>query len=163
MTEPALQHTQLDGIKDYSAALDKLCGLAQRNLYFFEKNFDGMGFNSEVRFETLRNFLLSNPANRLYLLAHNTRYLSSQCARMTMLLTQFGHGVFIFQTPKNLLHLTEPFAVADESHYVRRFHFDDPRGIFAQDDPSNARALRSRYLEMWANSHPAVSATTLGL
>jgi len=163
MTEPALQHIQIDGIKDYSAALDTLCGLAQRNLYFFEKNYDSMGFNSEARYETLRNFLLSNSANRLYILAHDTRYLSSQCARMTMLLEQFGHGMFIFQTPKNLSHLTEPFAVADENHYVRRFHFDDPRGIFAQHDPSNARALRSRYLEMWANSHPAVSATTLGL
>ena len=159
----ALQHTHLDGIKDYSAALDTLCGLAQRDLYFFEKNFDGLGFDSEARYETLRRFLLSNPANRLYVLAHDTRYLSTRCARMTMLLKQFGHGMFIFQTPKHLQHLTEPFAVADDSHYVRRFHFDDPRGIFAQHDPSDAQALKSRFLEMWAHSHPATSATTLGL
>ncbi len=163
MSEPVAQHTQLDGIKDYSAALDSLCGLAQNNLYFFEKNFDGMGFNSEARYDTLRDFLLSNSSNRLYLLAHDTRYLASQCARITMLLEQFGHSMFIFQTPKNLQHLTEPFAIADDDHYVRRFHFDDPRGIFAQHDPSAARALKSRYLEMWASSHPAVYATTLGL
>ena len=159
----ALQHTQLDGTKDYNAALDTLCGLARHNLYFFEQNFDGLGFNSEVRYQTLRHFLLANPANRLQVLAHDTRYLSTQCARMTLLLKQFGHGMFIFQTPKNLRHLTEPFAVADDDHYVRRFHFDDPRGIFAQHDPSAARALKSRFLEMWASSHPATSATTLGL
>ena len=159
----ALQHTHLDGIKDYSAALDTLCGLAQHDLYFFEKNFDGLGFDSEARYETLRRFLLSNPANRLYVLAHDTRYLSTRCARMTMLLKQFGHGTFIFQTPKHLQHLTEPFAVADDSHYVRRFHFDDPRGIFAQHEPSDALALKSRFLEMWVHSHPATSATTLGL
>ncbi len=159
----ALQRIHLDGIKDYSAALDTLCDLAQHDLYFFEKNFDGLGFDSEARYETLRRFLLSNPANRLHVLAHDTRYLSTRCARMTMLLKQFGHGMFIFQTPKHLQHLTEPFSVADDSHYVKRFHFDDPRGIFAQHEPSDARALRSRFLEMWAHSHPASSVTTLGL
>lgn len=163
MAEQAMQHTQLDGISDYAAALDTLCGLAQHNLYFFDKSFEGTGFNSEARYETLRRFLLGNSANRLYILVHDTRYLATQCARMTMLLQQFGHGMFIFQTPKNLQHLTEPFSVADDDHYVRRFHFDDTRGILAQYDPSAAMALKSRYLEMWSSSHPAVAATTLGL
>lgn len=163
MNESGLQHTALDGVQDYSAALDALCGLAQRDLYLFEKNFDGIGFNSEARYETLRHFLLANSANRLYVLAHDTRYLASQCARMSMLLGQFGHSMHIYQTPKNLQHITEPFAVADTNHYVRRFHFDDPRGIYAQNDPSAARALQSRFMEMWASSHPAISATTLGL
>ena len=163
MSEAMLQHTKLDGIIDYSAALDSLCGLAQHNLYLFEKNFDGLGFNAEARYETLRQFLLSNPANRLYVLAHDTHYLATQCARMSMLLQQFGHGMFIHQTAKNLQHITAPFSVADDSYFVRRFHFDDPRGIFAQYDPSEARALKSRFLEMWESSHSAISPTTLGL
>lgn len=163
MSEATPQHTKLDGIKDYSAALDTLCSLAQRDLYLFEKNFDGLGFNSEARYTTLRKFLLTNPENRLHILAHDTRYLSSQCARMSMLLEQFGHGMFIYQTPPHLQHITAPFSIADNEHYVRRFHFDDPRGILAQHDPSEARALKSRFEEMWAESHPAVSATTLGL
>jgi hypothetical protein len=71
--------------------------------------------------------------------------------------------MFIYQTPKNLQHITEPFAIADDDHYIRRFHFDDPRGICAQSDPSNARALKSRFLEMWASSHSSASSTTLGL
>ena len=83
--------------------------------------------------------------------------------RMLMLLCQFGTSMFIYQTPKNLQHITEPFSVADESHYVRRFHFDDMRGILAQHDPEKARAMKSRFMEMWATSHPAVSTTRLGL
>jgi len=79
------------------------------------------------------------------------------------LLRQFSASMFIYQTPKNLQYISEPFSVADESHFVRRFHFDDPRGILAQNDPENARALKSRFMEMWASSHPAVSATKLGL
>jgi hypothetical protein len=163
MTDSTLQHTKLNGIVDYVAALDTLCSLAQRNLYLFEKDYDGMGFNTVARYEVLRNFLLANPAHRLFVLAHDTRHLSSFCPRMMMLLRQLGTSMSIYQTPKNLQHITEPFSVADESHYVRRFHFDDPRGILAQNDPEKARALQSRFMEMWASSHPAISTTKLGL
>ena len=162
MTE-LLQHTKLDGIEDYSAALDTLCKLAQRNLYLFEKDFDGLGYNSEARFTTLRNFLLVNPTHRLFVLAHDTHYLATLCPRMMLLLRQFGTNMFIHQTPKNLQHISEPFSVADDGHYVRRFHFDDPRGLLAQHDPEGARVLKSRFLEMWASSHPGVSATRMGL
>jgi hypothetical protein len=163
MMEDAPQHTTLNGTADYIAALDTLCGLAQRNLYIFEKDFDGIGFNSEARHETLRTFLLASPANRLHLLAHDTHYLVQRCPRMMMLLRQFAHNMYIYQTPQHLWHISEPFAVADELHFVRRFHFDDPRGILARDDPQGARTLHSRFTEMWLSSHPGASATTLGL
>lgn len=163
MNDGTLQHTKLDGIVDYVAALDTLCKLARHDLYIFEKNYDGMGFNTEARYTTLRNFLLANPAHRLFVLAHDTHYLSTLCPRMMMLLHQFGTSMFIYQTPKNMLHITEPFSVADNAHFVRRFHFDDSRGIFGQNDPENARVLKSRFMEMWVVSRPAVSATRLGL
>ena len=163
MSDDELQHIHLDGIADYTAALDTLCGLAGHNLYLFENDFDGLGFNAEARYETLRRFLLESPAHRLFVLAHDTRYLSTRCPRMMMLLSQFGVGMAIRQTPKSLQHITAPFSVADESHYVRRFHFDDPRGILARNDPENARALKSRFLEMWEGSHSTLTTTKLGL
>lgn len=163
MGDDTPQHTKLNGIADYTDALDTLCKLAQRNLYLFDKDFDGLGFETEARFEILRRFLLANPIHRLFVLVHDTRYLSTLCPRMMMLLQQFGNSMFIYQTPKNLQQITEPFAVADDSHYVRRFHFNDPRGIFAQHDPENARALKSRFMEMWSTSHQGVSSVKLGL
>lgn len=158
-----LQHTHLDGTADYIAALDTLCGLARKELLVFENNFEDIGFNSEARYDVLRTFLLASPGNRLHLLAHDTRPLSQRCPRLMMLLRQFGHNMHIYKTPKHLLHLTEPFAIADERHYVRRFHFDDPRGILARNDPAEARILKSQFTEMWTASHPSVSGTTLGL
>lgn len=163
MNEGTLQHTRLDGIVDYAAALDTVCKSARHELCLFEKNFDGLGFNSEARYTTLRNFLLANPSHRVFILAHDTHYLSALCPRMMMLLRQFGTSMFIHQTPIHLQYISEPFSVADEVNYVRRFHFDDPRGILGQNDPENARTLKSRFLEMWSASHTAVSATTLGL
>ncbi|MFZ5524049.1 MAG: hypothetical protein ACOY9D_08225 [Pseudomonadota bacterium] len=163
MSEYAIQHSKLDGINDYSDALDKLCKLAEHNLYLFEKNYDGMGFNSETRYSTLRNFLLSSPSHRLYVLAHDTRWLSTQCPRMMMLLRQFGASMFIHQTPKHLQNITEPFSIADDSSFVRRFHFDDPRGILGTNDPETARVLQSRFMEMWSASRQGISSTTSGL
>jgi hypothetical protein len=158
-----LLHTKLNGIVDYIAALDTLCKLAQHDLYLFEKDFDGLGYNSETRYATLRNFLLASPTHRLFVLMHDTHYLATLCPRMLMLLRQFSASMFIYQTPKNLQYISEPFSVADDAHSVRRFHFDDPRGILAQHDPENARTLKSRFLEMWASSRPALSPTKLGL
>lgn len=163
MDDGTLQHIRLDGIVDYTAALDTLCQLAQHKLCLFEKNYDNLGFNTEARYETLRNFLLANPMNRLFILAHDTHYLSTRCPRMNMLLRQFSGSMFIYQIPANFHQATEPFSIADDTHYVRRFHFDDPRGILAKHDPANARALQSRFMDMWSASHPAISATTLGL
>lgn len=158
-----LQHTQFDGADDYINALDTLCAQATHSLCIFEKDFEDIGFNSEQRYDTLRRFLLASPNNRLYLLAHDTHYLAQYCARMTMLLRQFSHSMFIYRTPQHLLHITEPFAVADETHYVRRFHFDDTRGILALNDPQGAIALHAQFMEMWAASRTGVSASTTGL
>jgi hypothetical protein len=159
----ALQHTSFDGNAEYTAALDTLCGQAQHNLYFFEKNFEDIGFNSEARYDTLRAFLLKSPINRLHLLAHDTDFLAQRCPRMMMLLRQFSHCMQIYRTPQHLQHISEPFAIADETHYVRRFHFDDMRGILALNDPQGALTLHAQFIEMWTSARPGVSATTLGL
>lgn len=163
METSGTQHTAIDGNRDYQHALDTLCGLAQHTLCCFDQNFDGSGFDSLTRYETLRHFLLSSPNNRLYLLAHDSHYLATRCARITLLLGQFGHNMAIRQTPQTLRHLTEPFSVADATHCLRRFHFDTPRGQLATHDPAQAGAWHARFMEMWAESHSTLAATRLGL
>ncbi|HUX92130.1 MAG TPA: hypothetical protein VMV48_15690 [Gallionellaceae bacterium] len=163
MSDDTLQRIELTGSADYIAALNTICGLAKRSLCVFEKDYVNIGFNCEARFEQLRGFLLDNPDNRLQLLAHDTRPISQNCPRLMTLLRQFSHNMFIYQTPRNLQHLTAPFAVADGSHYVRRFHFDDSRGILARNDGEKARLMKSRFSEMWAASHPGASTSTFSL
>ena len=158
-----LQHTVLNSMAEYITALDTLCGLAQRNLLIFDKNFEDIGLNTLTREATLRRFLLTNPVNRLHLLTHDARSAVQYCPRLMSLLRQFSHSMHIYQTPKHLIHLSEPFAVADETHYARRFHFNEARGLLAQHDPEKARSLKSQFDEMWAASRPAMTATTLGL
>jgi hypothetical protein len=163
MSEAELIHKPLEGVAEYVAALDEICGLAQQSLYIFENDFDSLGFDSEFRYNTLRRFLLTSPFVCLHLLAHDTEPLARFCPRIMMLLRQFSHLMRIYQTPTNLRHLTAPFAVADSQHLVRRFHFNDTRGIFVQNDPQESSVLKSRFEEIWVSSHPGVSGTTLGL
>lgn len=163
MNEDALQHVKLSGSAEYIAALDTICGSARHNLVIFEKDFVNIGFESTVRFEMLRNLLLANPNNRVQLLAHDTRPMSQYCPRLMMLLRQFGHNMFIYQTPKHLQHVTEPFAVVDDSQFLRRFHFDDTRGLLGRNDVEMARLLKSRFTEMWQASQPSSSTSTFSL
>ena len=57
----------------------------------------------------------------------------------------------------------DPFCVIDGSHYVRRFHYNSGRGIFAVNDPDRASELVQRFDEIWSASQPAVTGTVLGL
>jgi hypothetical protein len=163
MSEGELQHTTFDSAKEYIAALDTICGLAQYSLNIFEKNFADIGFNSEARYETLRHFLLTDSRAELRLLAHDIQHIAGYCPRLMLLLKQYNHRMHIFRTPPHLRSLTEPFAVADDLHFVRRFHFDYTRGILAKFDPAGAGMLKSQFKEMWQSSHSGVAATTIGL
>ncbi|MFA5371026.1 MAG: hypothetical protein WC053_01085 [Sideroxydans sp.] len=163
MNEDTLQHTSFDGVTDYVAALDRICAAAQRSLVIFEKDFSDIGFNSESRYDTLHHFLLANSNNSLHLLAHDTQHLLRFCPRMMMLLREFSHSMAIYQTPPHMQSVTEPFAVADNHHFVRRYHFDDTRGLLAENDPEGAHELNSRFNEMWLASHAGATPTRLGL
>jgi len=163
MSDTPLQHALFDGVADYVAALNTVCSLAQRTLHIFDKDYAESGFASEVRYDVLRHFLLRSPHNRLQLLAHDPQHLVRYCPRMMTLLREFSHSMAIHQTPTHLHGVTEPFAVADEQHYVRRYHFDDARGLLAQNDPEGARILNGRFQEMWLSSHAGATPTRLGL
>ncbi len=163
MNDDSQQHTTFDGVADYIAALDNVCGMAQRTLNIFENNFADIGFNAESRYDTLRHFLVSSSTSRLQLLAHDPQHLIRFCPRMMMLLREFNHSMAIYQTPSHMKTYTEAFAVADNAHFVRRYHFDDTRGLLAKNDAAGARQLNSRFNEMWVASHSGATPTKLGL
>lgn len=151
------QHINFVGQSEYIAALDLLCGLAKHSLCVFEHDFVNIGFNNDSRYSLLRNFLLRNPNNQLQLLAHNTGPLSQYNPRIITLFRQFGHNMHIYQTSKPLHRVTDPFAIADLSNFVRRFHFNDARGILGLNDGACSRQLQSRFNEMWEASAPSSS------
>jgi hypothetical protein len=157
------QHRPLLGRQEYTEALDQLIGLAGRTLRIFDHNLEGAGYESPARAEALRTFLAANPANRLYLVAHDLSHLSRNCPRLLDLLKHHGHAIEVRETVDEAKGVYDPFAVADEQHYVHRFHYQQNRAELALEDPGGAHALVKRFEEIWLASVPGAPATTLGI
>ncbi|HET9702251.1 MAG TPA: hypothetical protein VFP70_15160 [Burkholderiales bacterium] len=160
---PAPRHTRLEGIAEYGSAIETVISRARRRIRIFDRNLESLGFNTPGRQDLLRAFLLERPANHVYIVVHDTGYLTRGCPRMLLLLRQFSHGVSIHQTHAHVRGVCDPFVIADSEHFVHRFHVDDSRSLLALDDPRQTRNLNDRFDELWEASDPAVFATTLGL
>ncbi|MBI2311086.1 MAG: hypothetical protein HYU77_01080 [Betaproteobacteria bacterium] len=163
MPDGELQHTKLEGINDYIEAVDTVIGLAQRTIRIFGHSLDGGGFNSVKRHDTLQRFLLASRNNRLQIVLHDVNYVMLDCPRLMSLLRLYGHAIAIHQTQPHAQGVYDPFVVADDQHYVRRFHYADSRGLLAVNDPQGAETLIHRFGELWEASFAAVWATTTGL
>ena len=153
---------QLEGLMAYEAALDELIANASHTVRIFDKNV-GRGFNSPRRFDLLRQLLLASRAHRVYIVLHETANITRDCPRLIILLKQFSHGLFIYQTLPAARGVYDPFAVADDMRFVHRFHYDDVRGVATVGDVAATQLLMKRFEEIWQASAPAVSATTIGL
>lgn len=158
----APRHTPLTRTTEFDNALDELIASAQHELRVFDMAL-GSGFNSSTRIDAMRRFLLASRRNRLRMVVHDTAHIYRNCPRLLNLLRTFGGAISINETQPQAKLVYDPFTVADDQHSVRRFHFDTMRGLFAFNDPIEARALIDRFEEIWEASSPAVSGTTLGL
>ncbi len=157
------QHRMLNGEAEYEAAIDEVIARAERTLHLFDIDLKYGGYSSLKRFEGLRDFLLKGRGNRIVMVLHETDFLTARCPRLMNLLRTHSHSIAINKTHEHARVAGDPFVVADEAHYVHRFHHDDARSLQALHDHAGARQLEERFGQLLAASHPAVFATTLGL
>jgi len=153
---------KLEGLAAYEEALDELITNATRTVRVFDRML-GKGFNSPRRYDLLRELLLASRTNRVYVVLHETANIVRDCPRLITLLKQFSHGLFIYQTLPAARRVYDPFAVADDTRFVHRFHHADVRGVATVGDVAATQLLMKRFDEIWQASAPAVSATTIGL
>jgi hypothetical protein len=161
-TEPQPQQHKLDGNQEYEAALDTLFAQPGLTLRIFDRLLGG-DYNSQRRHELLRSFLRTSRAARIRIVLHDASSLVRDCPRIITLVRDFSHAVSVNETQAEAKGVYDPFSVIDERHYVHRFHYDQPRGLLALEDPQSAHSFVKRFEEIWEASTPAVSATTLGL
>jgi hypothetical protein len=152
----------LEGLAAYEAALDELIANAAHTVRIFDRSI-GRGFNSPQRYELLRQLLLANRTNRVYIALHETANIIRDCPRLMLLLKRFSHRVSIYQTLPAARRVYDPFAVADDTRFVHRFHYADIRGVATVGDVAATQLLLKRFEEIWQASAPSVAATTVGL
>lgn len=111
----------------------------------------------------LRQLLLRNPANRLYVIVHDVSTIERKLPRLMELSRDFSHAFKIRQTPKMARHLYDPFAIFDASHYLHRFHYAHMRAAIGTHDVEGTQTLLDRHLELWEVSAPVSASAPGGL
>lgn len=167
MSEPTVpaapEYRRLEGPLEYEQAINTIIQKADHQLHIFDHDLRNEGYNSPQRFELLQNFFLARHSNRLVIALHDTRYLASECPRMMNLIRQFSHAISVYQTTAEARAASDPFIIADEAHFLHRFHYDHPRAALSLNDSNGALELMRRFNEILELSEPAAPPTTLGL
>ena len=159
---PNAEYRRFEGMREYEALIDGLIPQTQRIIRVFDQTLSPP-WNSSERFDTLRQFLLANRANRLLIVVHDAEPIERERPRMVELVKQFSTAVRIHQTQILARQIYDPFVVFDANHYVHRFHYRFLRAAQGANDLIGARELLDRYAEIWDASALAVSAGTSGL
>ena len=158
-----LDHRLLNGEADYEAAIGEVIDKAERTLHIFDIDLAMGGYNTLERSDALRGFLTKNRSNRRVIVLDETGYLTRNCPRLMNLLGLHSHAISILKTHEHGRVASDPMVIADEAHYVHRFHADGTRGLRAFWDHAGARQLEERFEQLQEAASPAVWGTALGL
>jgi hypothetical protein len=156
-------YRRLSGIADSQQAIDEVIAEARVCLRIFDVALGNRGFNSPQRIETLQKLIVSGRANRLLIALHEPETLERDSPRLLRLLRQFPTSIQIHRTLGQARQAHDPFIVADDHSVWHQMHFEQPRAIVALHSPADTTPILQRFDEIWDQSEPAVSATTLGL
>lgn len=159
----AVQYTRFETGAEFQQSIETLLDLSGRELRIFDPDMEAWRLNSVERIDHLQRFLQVSRTRRLYIVVHDTAHITRHCPRMLQLLARYNHVIQINRSDESIRSLQDSFAVLDVHHYLRRpvarfFH-----GAFGVNDENEALAMRSRFMEIWSASYPAVSSATSGL
>ena len=161
--KPQPEYVRFDTEAHWHEAVDRLVGMEGRELRVFDPDLTSLRLNSPQRVALLEKFLQASRTRRLFVAAHDTEHLTRRCPRMMGLLARYAHAIQINRTHEEIKSIQDSFLVLDARHYVRRPAAAFFRGASGFDDEPEGLAMRSRFMEIWAASHPGVSSTTVGL
>ncbi|HEX7052320.1 MAG TPA: hypothetical protein VF211_00120 [Burkholderiales bacterium] len=156
-------YERFDTNAGFQAAISRLLAQPGRELRIFDPDGTALRLNDSARIAELERFLLASRTRRLYMVLHDVDPVVRYCPRMMSLLARFSHAVQINRTQEQIRELQDAFLVLDAQHYVRRPVAAFYRGAVGLGDEAEGQAMRARFGEIWEQSFPAVSSTTVGL
>lgn len=151
---------------DSAGAIEQVVSAARRELRLFDataRSLRDRGFGSPSRIELIRTLLLANRSHRLRIVLHDVKAIEIELPRLLDLLTPFSGQIEVHRTVDQATEARDPMIIADDSHYWRKLHVDQPRSVLTLHDAVGTRPFLERFEEIWEKSEPAASGTTLGL
>lgn len=165
-TSPEKIYQLLANNADAHAAIDGVVNAAQRELRIFDASARALrdrNFGDPGRVEFLRTLLLANRGHRLRVVLHDTKGIETELPRLIALLTRFAGQMEIHRTVGEAIEARDAMIIADNSHFWRKLHIDQPRSVLTMHDDAGTLPIIDRFEEIWERSEPAVSGSTLGL
>ena len=160
---PAHGETRLDTLAAQIDAIDRLIALATTRLVVFDRDLSEGGWNGALRADRIAAFLRRSRNVRMSIIVHEVRYLEASCPRLTDLLKVYGHAMQVWRTGVEARGATDALVIADDRHFLHRYHVDQPRATLAIDMPGATKPLLARFEEIWATGEPALGGSVLGL
>lgn len=148
------------------AAQESVIVAAQRELRVFDINprtLHDRGFGNPARIEVLRKLLLASRGHRMRIALHDATAIEGELPRLMDLLTRFSGQIQIHRTLGQAAEARDPMIIADDEHFWRRLHIDQPRSVLTLNNAPDTRPFLERFEEIWEKSELAVSGSTLGL
>ena len=152
----------LHSIAEQAEGIDALIDRARMRVRVFDIDLSQAGWNTAERAERLSSFLRGRGA-KLDVIVHDTRHLEQSCPRLLALLKAYGHAMTVYRTGHEARSAMDPLVIADDRHFLHRFHVDGARAALAFDAPAAARPLAARFDEIWATGEPGLTGTVLGI
>ena len=153
----------LQSRRDAVAALDHLIGAAQSSVQIFDQDLATTGYDSAVRSELLRAFLLGGRQRRLHIALHRTHLLEAECPRVLSVLRDFSTRSEVRRTMTGVRHAADNLVIVDGMHYWRQLQFDQSRYVVVADDPVATKEMTTRFQEIWEQTTTVALTKVLGL
>jgi hypothetical protein len=153
----------VDTVAGQAQAIDQLLGLARESVRVFDTDMSQARWNSPARADALASFLRGSRDARLQIILHDTHYLEASCAGLVALLRRYSAAITIYRTGADARVATDPLLIADDRHFLHRFHADAARAALAIDQPGLAKPLLQRFEQIWATGEPGLAGDVLGL
>ncbi|MDK2123349.1 DUF7931 domain-containing protein [Parachitinimonas caeni] len=147
-TETGLQPGPFDSETIWREALFSCLQKAQRRICLFDRDLAGCGIETLATAELMQKFLAESRYNEAHWLIHDSDYFLRRCPRLIKLLETFGHGFKIKVTAPHDQRAEDCFLFADKAYSVRRFHVDQPRGVYSEN-PADVAVLQQKFARMW--------------
>lgn len=161
--DPAQGEVRLDTLAAQVDAIDTLIELATTRLLVFDRDLSEGGWNGTRRADRVAAFLRRSRNARMSVIVHEPRYLEASCPRLADLLKVYGHAMQVWRTGVEARGATDALVIADDRHFLQRYHIDQPRATLGIDVPAATKPLLARFEEIWATGAPALGGSVLGL
>lgn len=161
MEEPRAQ--RFASYSEYRSAMLDALGRATRTVVIFDPDLRETGLDNPASIAALETLCrASQRVDALRILVHSVDFIE-RVPRLVALIAIFGHRATLRVTSASYQQQAQPFLVADERHFVTRFHEDGPRGKQGTDDLRSASALLGQFETMWVSGGSTTTGVPLGI